>query len=204
VTPPAELKQRVLARVEASATPGSTTEELAVLPLTPRSRTTSWLGFALAASLALVVKLSFDLRSARRAGEEAVLAVAARDAAIATKDSLLATLTDPSMEMVTLAATGERKPMLRAYIDHQRHRMTLSASSLDPMPSGRVYQLWFIMDGKKVPSVTFTPGTDGRAMVENVPMPSGAIDATAITAEPVGGSPTPTTAALFVGKLATQ
>jgi anti-sigma-K factor RskA len=108
------------------------------------------------------------------------------------------------MELVTLAATGEKQPTLRAYIDHQRHRMTLSAASLGPTPQGKVYQLWFIMDGKPVPSETFTTAADGHTMLENVPMPAGAIAATAITVEPTGGSPLPTSAPIFVGKLAAE
>lgn len=200
VAPDQALKQRVMAKVSATTTT-AVVDDGGVLPLTPRSRSTMWLGFALAASLGLVVKLSFDLRAARRASVDAVERLATREAAIAHRDSLLATLGDPGMELVDLAATGKTKPMLRAYIDHRRHLMTLTAAALEPMPAGRVYQLWFIMDGKQVPSVTFTPGPDGRAMVENVPMPGGAIAATAITAEPEGGSPAPTTTALYMGKL---
>jgi hypothetical protein len=202
VTPDAALKQRVIAKVAATEQSRPKDDNLIPFPGANRSRSTAWLGFALAASLALVAKLSFDLRSARRAESEATTAVASRDAALAKRDSLLATLTDPAMEMVTLAATGEKKPLLRAYIDHQRLRMTLSATSLEGMPSGKVYQLWFIMDGKPVPSLTFTPGADGRATLENIPMPAGAIAATAITVEPTGGSPAPTTTPIFVGKLA--
>jgi anti-sigma-K factor RskA len=202
VEPSAALKDRVLTRIAATSQTTPETERVLAFPTPHRSRSTAWLGFALAASLALVAKLSFDLRSARRAESEAAAVVAARDLAIAKRDSLLSVLTDPAMEMVTLAATGEKKPTLRAYIDHKRLRMTLSATSLEAMPTGRVYQLWFIMDGKPVPSVTFTAGTDGRAMLENVPMPAGAIAATAITVEPSGGSPLPTTQPIFVGKLA--
>jgi len=105
---------------------------------------------------------------------------------------------------VTLAATGATRPVVKAYVNRVRRTMMLSAGLLDTLPAGRAYQVWFIVGGKAVPSVTFRPDSAGRALLRDVPLPAGAVAATAITQEPAGGSPAPTTPVLFVGKLTTE
>ena len=70
------------------------------------------------------------------------------------------------------------------------------------MPQGRTYQLWFIKDGKPVPSVTFNVAPAGDAVVSQVSVPAeGQLSAAAVTEEPAGGSPQPTTPVLLVGAL---
>ena len=112
---------------------------------------------------------------------------------------MIARLTDPAVELVTLAATGEAKPTVKVYLDRARRSALLTIASLDAAPEGRVYQLWFIVDGAPVPSITFQTDAQGRAVIERVAMPTGTIAATAVTMEPTGGSTTPTAPILFVG-----
>jgi anti-sigma-K factor RskA len=70
------------------------------------------------------------------------------------------------------------------------------------VPAGRAYQLWFITDGKPVPSVTFKPEADGDASVGQIPVPSdGTVSAAAITVEPEAGSAQPTSPIVMVGTL---
>lgn len=202
--PAPALKNRVMERIAVNA---ADTADGRVLPLAPRvrsPRTAYFLGAALAASLMLVVKLAADLRSAERAAATAHADVATRERALAQRDSLIDQLTDATTEAVTLAATGDAKPLIRAFISRQRGSLTISATQLETLPPGRAYQLWFIVDGKAIPSVTFTADSAGRALVRGVPMPAGAVAATAITEEPEGGSPAPTTKVTFYGKLATE
>jgi hypothetical protein len=82
---------------------------------------------------------------------------------------------------------------------------TISALGMPPTDEGRAYQLWFIdlndageVEGTPRPSVAFAVGADGAAIVENVPV-DGPFDAVAITSEPAGGSPTPTTDPIMFG-----
>ena len=103
-----------------------------------------------------------------------------------------------------MAATGAAKPAIKAYLNRRRRTLFLSAGSLETPPAGQVYQLWFIVDGKPVPSVTFRPDSTGHALVHDVAIPAGEVSATAITREPEGGSATPTMPILFVGKHATE
>ena len=201
--PPEELKQRVMARVAAAAPTG----DAKVLPFAApprRSWTPIWLGAALAASLLLVASLSSRLARARHQGElfqrESIVA----QRSLAQRDSLIAQLTDPAVQLVTMAATGAARPAVKAYLDRRRHTLVLSAASLESPAAGQAYQLWFIVDGKPVPSVTFKPDSTGSALVRNVAVPAGEVSATAITREPEGGSTAPTTPILFVGKPAAE
>jgi anti-sigma-K factor RskA len=199
-----ELKNRVMERIDATGMPSGGAKVLPLVSRAPAPRLSLWLGAALAASLLLVAKLSFSLQDVRQDATAAQAAVAANRVTLAQRDSVIAQLTDPTAETVTLAATGTAKPVLKAYVNRARRTMMLSAGLLDSLPAGRVYQVWFIVDGKPVPSVTFRPDSMGRALLRELPMPSGAVAATAITDEPAGGSAAPTTKPLFVGKLATE
>jgi anti-sigma-K factor RskA len=204
VVPEPRLKDRVMARVTASAPARDEKKALPFVAPVRRSRAPIWLGAALAASLLLVAKLSSDLRNARQDWLMARSTMTASERAVAQRDSLIAQLTDPSVELVTMAATGAARPAVKAYLNRTRRTMLLSAASLEPPSAGQAYQLWFIVDGKPVPSVTFRPDSTGRALLRDVAMPAGEVSATAITREPEGGSTTPTMPILFVGKHATE
>ncbi len=74
-----------------------------------------------------------------------------------------------------------------------------------PVPSGnRVLQLWLIpkaAGAKPMPSLTLRPDADGKVvlMVSNPPEIMANTKALAITEEPAGGSPQPTSAPQWVG-----
>ncbi len=200
---PATLKNRVMAGV-ANSPPAQSSNVIAFASPARRSRATLYLGAALAASLMLVARLAFDLRAAQDEAANARRLSVSTARVTAQLDSLIAQLTDPGTETVTLAATGEAKPIIKAYINRARRSVTLSATQLETLPAGRAYQLWFIVGAKAVPSVTFTSDSSGHALVREIAMPAGAVAATAITEEPAGGSLAPTTKVIFVGKLATE
>lgn len=71
------------------------------------------------------------------------------------------------------------------------------ASALAPPPSGKVYQLWYRAPGETAmrSAGTFRPDGSG-AVVEETRILSAA-DLLAVTLEPAGGSPQPTSAPLF-------
>ncbi len=198
------LKNRVMERLVTAPGPDRDAKVIPFVPAARSSRAPIWLGAALAASLVLAATLSFDLSAAHRNAASALVADDANRQLLAQRDSLIAQLTDPATETVTLAATGAAKPVIKAYVDRARRTMMLSAGRLDTLPAGRAYQVWFIVDGKPVPSVTFRPDSAGRALLRALPIPPGSVAAAAITQEPAGGSPAPTTPVLFVGKLATE
>lgn len=65
------------------------------------------------------------------------------------------------------------------------------ATGLKDLPSDRTYQLWFMRDGPSVSAGTFDV-SDGVAVLRTSRSPQ-AFDGAAVTIEPSGGSPQPTT-----------
>ncbi len=76
-----------------------------------------------------------------------------------------------------------------------------------PAPAGtRTLQLWLIpkaKDGKPIPSLTLRPDANGKFVlfVANPPNAMEATKALAITEEPAGGSPSPTTKPVWLGAI---
>jgi anti-sigma-K factor RskA len=164
---------------------------------------------ALAASLVAVVALAWSLAGLRSrvTGLEQTLAareatLAQRDRQLMSREATLNRLLEPGVRLYQLTASGDPEPGIQLFWDQERNTAIIHGFRLRPVPSGREYQLWFIKDGKPVPSVTFTPEPDGHAKVEQIQVPAGgALSAAAVTVEPAGGSPQPTSPILLVGAL---
>ena len=196
--PAPDLRARVLARVT-----GQPTVESAVRPMQqPR------LGWALAAGIAALVALGtgvISLRSELRARDAALArldsTLAIRQQQLTERQALLDAVLDPEVRLFQLTASGDPEPGIQLFWNQRRNQALLNAYRLKPVPAGRAYQLWFIRDGKPVPSVTFTP-KNGAATIGGVQVPSGGkISAAAITVEPSRGSSQPTSPIVLVGPL---
>jgi anti-sigma-K factor RskA len=201
--PSGDLKGRILERV------GST-------KLTPidagrpqRSAVPAPLWLALAASLALATWLSASLYSARaqlaerEASADSVrAALAAVQGRLTQREKTLNWILEPGIELSVLNSTGSAEPRIQFFTNRQKRMAMVHAFNLGPAEAGKVYQLWFIQDGKPVPSVTFNAEADGHAMVENIEMPEGSgITHAAVTVEPTGGSPAPTSPVILLGEV---
>ena len=83
--------------------------------------------------------------------------------------------------------------------------VVLTAQALAPAPAGRTYQLWGIPTGGKPQSLgVFDADSSGHARaVLRVP-PGAAMDVAAITVEPAGGSPGPTTTPVLAGQIGAE
>jgi anti-sigma-K factor RskA len=81
-------------------------------------------------------------------------------------------------------------------------RVIIVMRTLPALPSNRVYQAWTLAPGAKTvaPSITFLPDEHGYVIV-SLPQPVAKISAIAVSVEPFGGSPAPTTKSLFVQPL---
>jgi anti-sigma-K factor RskA len=195
------LRERVLARIGEDKTralpPGGGTG----------GRGAPWL--AVAASLLLAVGLGAGLVSAR--GRLAAIAteLAARDRTLAQtrqqlteREAMLNSILEPGVQLFQLTASGDPEPGIQLFWNREQHRAIVHGYRLKAVPAGRAYQLWFIKDGKPVPSVTFKPEADGDASVGQIPVPSdGTVSAAAITVEPEAGSAQPTSPIVMVGTL---
>lgn len=162
---------------------------------------------AWAAAIAGIVVSSVLAVRARRLERAVDSAVAELDQirrTLANREEILGTILASTVTF-TLGTPGERRPAVRIYWNRESNRWVLLATSLEPAPPGRTYQLWFLQDGRAVPSVTFNSEAGGNALVI-APGPATAqgLSGAAISEEPAGGSAQPTTTPILVGSLPAQ
>jgi hypothetical protein len=172
IEPPKRLRRRVIALVQ---------------PAPKRA----W--FAIAIPWALAAALTVALISVVLPGR--------REAANAAKlEQALSILNDPSAKDVTFGVTG--KPSKGRVFVSRGRGVVFIAASLPRLASDKIFELWVIpAGGKPVPGGTFQSEPDATAVYVR----SGPIDinaaAIAVTVEPAGGSPQPTTTPFIVAGL---
>ena len=100
----------------------------------------------------------------------------------------------PDSMPLKLMPKDKNMPMVHAYL-HPHMGVAITADQMPSMPSARTLQLWFVPKAGKPMSVAiFHPDAAGQiALVAPVNMPMNEIAALAVTDEPAGGSPQPTT-----------
>jgi anti-sigma-K factor RskA len=190
-----DLRDRVLARIDE--------QRVRRIPTPSRvSRTPGVLWAALAASLIATVGLGAAFLSLQGDVSRLEQNLAERQQQLAAREATLNAILDPGVELFQLTASGDPDPGIQLFWNRQRNSAIVRGFRLKPVPQGRAYQLWFIKDGKPVPSVTFKPEPTGDVRVEQVPVPAdGKVSAAAITVEPETGSQQPTSPILLVGNL---
>lgn len=201
--PSGDLKARILERVASS----KVTPIAAGRRQRPAVPAPMWI--ALAASLAVATWLGASLYSAREqlaereaAADSVRAALAVAQGRLTQREKTLNWILEPGIELSVLNSTGSAEPKIQFFMNRQKRVAMVHAFNLGPAEAGKVYQLWFIQDGKPVPSVTFNAEADGHAMVENIEIPAGSgITHTAVTIEPTGGSPAPTSPVVLLGEL---
>jgi RNA polymerase sigma factor (sigma-70 family) len=107
----------------------------------------------------------------------------------------------PFLPWLLTLARNRALDTLRLKSERQRRR---EDQTEEMPPVGRVLQLWLIPKspgGKPIPSLTLRPDADGKfvLLVSNPPQLMAETKALAITEEPAGGSPQPTTTPRWVG-----
>jgi len=100
----------------------------------------------------------------------------------------------PDSTPFKLMPKDKNMPMVHAYL-HPHMGVAITADQMPSMPSARTLQLWFVpKKGNPVSIASFHPDAAGQiALVAPVNMPVTEIAALAVTDEPAGGSPQPTT-----------
>ena len=215
VAPPAALRDRILADARAvrpisaaaarsqPATPEPKEEYYARVPISGTVQVRHSLIPWLAAAAAIIVAVAITLRyrgerdDARIGFERDIARMQARldstTTAIATRDSLIATIVGPDVQAVSVSGTGPQ-PSAKYFLDKRASRIVFVANALPPARAGRIYQLWGIEAGRSPVSLgTFNTDSSGHALA-SLSVPSGLkIAVTAVTDEPSGGSAQPTT-----------
>jgi anti-sigma-K factor RskA len=201
------LRGRLLRTVRVEAGENSDSEKM------PAEKTAPWWMWAGVAALLMLTaylawtagKLNDDIAQIKKQSDAAVarnaelqneLAAAKRDARI---------LTDPQSKKIMLPSKDKGMPELEV-MWHPQLGICLMGQRV-PMPKQkRVFQLWLIpkaKDGKPMPMHTLWPDADGKVwhVIENPPEAMWNTKALAVTEEPAGGSPQPTSEPMWVGAL---
>jgi anti-sigma-K factor RskA len=200
--PPAALRGKIVDAAKKSADPAR-----AVSPFekpkstTPRTAFPAW-AWAAAAALALITGYSIrqmNDQSAQLAKlRREMNLVAAQNQTLQNQlemNRMVAmVMTSPDSVQLKLMPKDTRMPMVHAYL-HPHMGVAITADQLPAMPSERTLQLWIVpKSGKPVSIAIFHPDAAGEvAMVAPVTVPKNEIAALAVTDEPAGGSPQPTT-----------
>lgn len=212
VQPAPELRERLMDRLDAPAA-----------TVTHRIPAGFWLSAAAAVVIAVTVTYAAVTRRYGRALADVQLAfngnaratllqsaLADRDATVEqlrrrlqAQQTLVDALQSERSAVIHLAATGAKPGEARLVWAPTRKRSVLLAQHLAPSQPGRTYELWYIAaDQKPVPAGTFAVDATGSATVVNpVPADFGTLAVAAITDEPAGGSPAPTTPPFLAGKV---
>ena len=103
-------------------------------------------------------------------------------------------MTSPDSVPLKLMPNDKNMPMVHAYL-HPHMGVAITADQMPSIPPARTLQLWFVpKSGKPMSVAIFHPDAAGQiALVAPVHMPRNEIAALAVTDEPAGGSPQPTT-----------
>jgi anti-sigma-K factor RskA len=187
------LKRRLLARVRGGGAgrPG-------------RGRFPAWLGpLGVAAAAGLAVIVGVQSARVRTLGDEVAGLHRQADSLsqrLAYREATLDHILEPSTDLIQLTAPGERPPGIQLFWNRTRGKVIVHAFNLPPAAQGLTYQLWFLGSGAPVPGGTFNSDPDGHALATLDGPPEGLVVAgAAVTVEPAGGSPQPTSAIIVSG-----
>ena len=185
--PPPELRRRIMDVVEAEAG-------------RPRVESRSWLvrmreslgvrGLALGAAAAMLVIGLFSWNMVLQ-GEMQDLQ--------GRVQSLQGQPQEP--QMVELGGAGTEHGARAELVTLEGDRAVLVVENMPPVPEGKIYQIWVIEDDVPKPSGLFEPKQDSVAAVVEHPLDEA--DAVAVTVEPEGGSPQPTTDPVLAAEVRT-
>jgi hypothetical protein len=209
-TPEVALPEGARARFLATLadTPQTQTQPQTIATIQPPSKAFSWrtifgsglgrwspvLAGAFAIALLVVCIDDFNKRA-----EIAPLIRQANRGAIdsAQLAQLMDLLTSPQARKVALhqAPLAAPPPEGRVVYAADTGKLLLTASNLQPLPSGKVYELWILQPNgtKPLPAGTFAPDNAGYATMILADAPTGlTVKGFGVTIENAGGSQTPT------------
>ncbi|MBI3661705.1 MAG: anti-sigma factor [Acidobacteria bacterium] len=208
--PPAALRARLMQRVaetkQLSVPQGEMSEEHGARFTIP-----FW---AWAAAAAVVLFFAVTLWQARQFEEQLATVRSDYKRAQNEKDrleaqrremeSILAVVAAPGTREVRLKGEGQSAPAVKAYWNEEQG-VVLSAQKMPSLPTGRAFQLWVVpRKGNPLSAGVFQPDAAGNLLqLTRVEGSVGLKDAAAlaITEEPAGGSPQPTSKPAWVGPI---
>jgi anti-sigma-K factor RskA len=210
VQPPASLRAKTM---EAAKTPSETprTADPIVRPK-PSAQPAIFPAWAWIAAAALALITGYTIRQMNNQNDQ--LAQLRKQMKLATMqnqslqnqldvDHMVAMLMmSPDSTPLKLMPVDKNMPMVHAYL-HPHMGVAITADQMPSMPSSRTLQLWFVpKTGKPMSVAIFHPDAVGQiALVAPVNMPRNEIAELAVTEEPAGGSPQPTTPVAWMAQV---
>lgn len=198
IAPSSSLRDRVLAAAETAQERPATIRSVATA-----RRTRDWL---IAASVMLMIAAgAWQILSTReRAREERAAQARAMDMVVRAEQARAMAVV-AAADLVRFDLTGAETPARARALWSHRHGMVFSAEGLAALPAGRTYQLWVISRGAPISAGVFEATADGRArVVISTPDSLTAVEAVAVTVEPSGGLPAPSTIPILAGAASTS
>src|SRR5580692_3082249 len=206
--PAAELRSRIMDAVKASAgaAPSAGTAR-AVAPVKkpePQAQGAMFPAWAWVAAAALALITGYTIRQMNNQNQQlAQLRKQMKQATTQNQalqnqlemDHMVAmVMMSPDSTQLKLMPKDKNMPMVHAYL-HPHMGVAITADQMPSMPPARTLQLWFVpKTGKPMSVAIFHPDATGQiALVAPVNMPRNEVAALAVTDEPAGGSPQPTT-----------
>ena len=198
------LRGRLLKTVRGEASSGKAQVQPSVMTIP------FWMWGAVAAVVLFALYNFYEARALRESIRQTQIALdeqlklqrkSAQELALARREALI--LIDPRSLRIRMPAGKTGLPELHASW-HAGLGIVISGEKLTPPGGNRTLQLWLVpkaAGAKPIPSLTVRPDSDGKfhLLVENPPDTQRDTKALAITDEPAGGSPQPTTPPIWVG-----
>jgi anti-sigma-K factor RskA len=201
--PPASLKRKIL---------GAVTDSTAAekQQLSPRRAVFPAWAWAAAAALALVTgyavrqmqTLTAQLANLQRQMKVAELQNRALQDQLDLGRLVAAVMMSPASKQLKLMPANSKMPMVHAYL-HPQMGVALTAEQMPALPASRTLQLWSVpKKGQPLSLAIFHPDAQGQvALVAPVTMPETEIAALAVSEEPAGGSPQPTSSPTWIAQM---
>jgi anti-sigma-K factor RskA len=194
--PPQSLKGKILNAVKSSGNAAEFAK-----PAPSRATFPVW---AWAAAAALAIMTGYSIR--QMGNQNAQLAVLRREMKIATLQNkalqdqlevnrqITTVMMAPDSMPLKLMPKDKNMPMVHAYL-HPHMGVAITCEQMPAIPAALTLQLWSVpKNGKPMSVAIFHPDSQGQiAIVAPVNMPMNEIAMLAVTEEPAGGSPQPTT-----------
>jgi anti-sigma-K factor RskA len=216
VEPPAYLRDRLAARLkeERPVSPSQRRESVEQKSVSPPVR--PYVPWLIAASVALVAVVSFfEYRRYQEVERQQQIIASTRNEAAQLQaqldqqkrklqelEQIRDALSAPESRVIFLSDQEPAPPTSATIVWDTKANRWLVTANLPQPPPGQVYQLWFVTASAKVSAGLIQPDSTGRGFaVVQVPSEIGKIAAAAITLEPAGGSPQPTSDILALGKI---
>ncbi len=213
----ARVRAHVLARAAERAQPAAPPAKPAAISMPPR-RVTPFSTARLVAAAAIVLigvalalwavsagkranALQRDTQRLLAAQRSLEGTIAARDSALTDRQALLDAITGADVQVIEAGAPSSRQPSGKMFWDQVTGQWTFVAHNLPHAAPNRTYQLWLITRAqRKISAGVFATSGSGDALViAHYALPKDSLAAIAVTDEPTGGSPQPTTTPVLVG-----